>query len=97
MHKVHPAKLPDKGSSQPLWWEAASVPGLRGWWAEGAEAVTASHKPTCSALVRKEKEKEMPGGTGQKQKAGDRIYSCEHMTLLLIVLIPWEDSFSFFS
>lgn len=51
------------------------------------------HKPTHSALVRKEKVKETPGRTGQKQKSRDRIYSVEHMTLLLIVLIPWEDSF----
>lgn len=29
-----------------------------------------------------EKVKEMPGGTGQKQKSRDRIYSYEHMTLL---------------
>lgn len=23
--------LPGEGTSQPLWWEAASAPGLRGW------------------------------------------------------------------
>lgn len=45
-------------ATQPLWWEAASVPALRGWWDEGAEAVTASHKPTHSALVGREKRKE---------------------------------------
>lgn len=44
-------------TTQPLCWEAAS---LRGWWAEGAEAVTASPKPIYSALVRMEKVKEMP-------------------------------------
>lgn len=36
-----------------------------------------------------------PGRTGQKRKPRDGIYSEEHLALLLVVLIPWEDSFFF--
>lgn len=51
-----------------------------------------TNPPTLPWLER-EKWRGIPGGMGQKQKSRDRIYSYEHMTLLLIVLLPWEESF----
>lgn len=91
MHRVHPAKqvLPDKGnwssvvgSSKSLAWGAGGLRVQRLW-----QPLT--NPPTLPWLERK-KGRRMPGGTGQKQKSRDRIYSYEHVTLLLLVFIPWE-------
>lgn len=93
MHRVHPAKqvLPDKGnsssvvgSSKSLAWGAGGLRVQRLW-----EPLT---NPSTLPWLERKKGRRMPGGTGWKQKSRDRIYSYEHVTLLLIVLIPWEDS-----